>query len=273
MFIACEIWEWKAPGASCALTEFCYLPRPSARDWSLCDCAPFIVRRLRLYWQRDRGAVESSVPLARDLHPEFGYMGSGPRLWRKLGLVLAFIAFGLVAAASGVTVFMAGPEPDPMHAMALAPAEPLIRLPGSAPPAAADAVSAQRTAKAGRIKPPPCRENAMANLGGDCTPGRAPKPVQAANERPAIATVAIGHGDGPAILPSEPAIAVAATPQTPDGSAMPADAAEAPPVPAVTDLPPAAASKKSRTRQVQRRDHGGHPHSFTYRQNGFARLW
>ena len=71
------------------------------------------------------------MPLARDLHPEFGYIGSGPRLWRKVGLVLVFIMIGLVAAASGVNFFVTSPEPDPMQAMALAPAEALLRVPAA----------------------------------------------------------------------------------------------------------------------------------------------
>jgi hypothetical protein len=113
------------------------------------------------------------VPLARDLHPEFGYVGSAPRLFRKLGLVLAFIVFGLVAGASGVAVFTAGPDPDPMNAMALAPAEALISASSSTPLAlaesdAAEAVSGQKTFKAGA-----CREFIAERLGGDCAPGSA----------------------------------------------------------------------------------------------------
>lgn len=220
------------------------------------------------------------MPLARDLHPEFGYVGFAPRLCRKLGLVLAFIVFGLVAGASGVAVFMADPDPDPMHAMALAPAEALVSLPSSIPAAPAatkgDAAFAQKTPKAGEIKPP-CRENSTEHLGGDCTPGRAQKTraVQAVNERPAIAAVAIGHRDGSAVLPSEPAIPVVATPQTPEGSAMPADAADA--APAVAESPaPAASPKKSRARgnQVQRRYRDEYsPRHSGYYQGGYARVW
>ena len=54
------------------------------------------------------------MPLARDLHPEFGYVGSAPRLFRKLALVLAFLVIGLIAGVSGVAVFVASPDPDPM---------------------------------------------------------------------------------------------------------------------------------------------------------------
>jgi hypothetical protein len=194
------------------------------------------------------------VPLVRDLHPEFGYVGFAPRLYRKLGLVLAFIVFGLVAGASGVAVFMADPDPDPMHAMALAPAEALVSLPSSIPAAPAatkgDAAFAQKAPKAGEIKPPT-------------------RAVQAVNERPAIAAVAIGHRD------AEPAIPVVATPQTPDGSAMPADAADA--APAVAESPaPAASPKKSRARgnQAQRRYRDEYsPRHSGYYQGGYARVW
>ena len=48
---------------------------------------------------RDGGAEEIAVPFARDLHPEFGYLGSAPRVFRKLGLVLPFMALRIVAGA------------------------------------------------------------------------------------------------------------------------------------------------------------------------------
>jgi hypothetical protein len=224
---------------------------------------------------RDGGAEENSVPLARDLHPEFGYMGSGPGLWRKVGFVVVFLTFGLVAGLSGVTVFTPGPEPDPMQAMALAPAEALIRLP--LPPADSQAdipALPQRSIKAGRIKPPTCREDAMENLGGDCTPARASKPVPAANERPAIAAVAIGHRDEPALLPPRETMPSAA--MAPDVSALPADSAEAAPVPTVTEQPPAAVKKaRPRTQHVQRREreYARSSRGSSFYQSGYARLW
>jgi hypothetical protein len=217
------------------------------------------------------------VPLARDLHPEFGYVGSAPRLCRKLGLVLSFVAFGLVAGASGVAFFMADPDPDPMHAMALAPAEALT----SAPSSASTAPLAQKTSKAGAPKSP-CRDNVRDNATehlSDCMPGRVvkPRPVQAVNERPAIASVPIGHRDAPALLPSEPpserTVPVAAAPATPDVFATPADAADA--APALP--PPAPATKKGRPRSnhVQRRE-GYAPSRTTSNhdvQSGYARIW
>ena len=53
------------------------------------------------------------MPFARDLHPEFGYIGSAPKLFRKLGLASAFVVFGAVAGVIGVTVFMTDPDSVP----------------------------------------------------------------------------------------------------------------------------------------------------------------
>ena len=70
------------------------------------------------------------MPFARDLHPEFGYVGSAPRVFRRLRLVLSFVALGMVG--SSVAVFMSSPVFDigtsvnPLDAMALAPTESLI---------------------------------------------------------------------------------------------------------------------------------------------------
>ena len=41
------------------------------------------------------------MPLVRDLHPQFGYLGSFHLFVRKFGLVLAFIGFGVMAGLSG----------------------------------------------------------------------------------------------------------------------------------------------------------------------------
>jgi hypothetical protein len=158
------------------------------------------------------------VPLARDLHPEFGYVGSAPRLFRKLGLMSVFAAFGLVAAASGVAVFMAGSEPDPMNAMALAPAEALI-APSPRPASPAQARVVERQTIPADASRPPCRDYASERFGDDCISLRIrkPRPVQPLNERPAIAAVPIGHRDDPSVL-AAPAT-VAAIPAPPKASA------------------------------------------------------
>jgi hypothetical protein len=146
-----------------------------------------------------------------DLHPEFGYVGSA-NLRRKLGLVLAFLVFGLVAGASGLAVFMADLDRDPKHAMALAPAETLDGATSStaiAETEAVEAASAQKTSKAAGIQSP-CRESIRVNSAVDCTSGKAHKPrsILAVNERPAIAAVPIGHRVDPTVLLSEPATPV-----------------------------------------------------------------
>jgi hypothetical protein len=201
------------------------------------------------------------------------------------GLALAFV----VAGVSGIAVFIAESAPDPMNAMALAPVEAVrsaIRATaGTAEPQAAEAALVQQPPKALGSKPP-CQENNAKNLGGDCTPGKAQKPrsVQAGNEQPAITAAPIGHRDGPALLPSEPAIPVAATPDGLDGSAKPADPKPdtdaAPALAVVESTTPAASAKKARTRSshVQRRDRNAYSRSpsysyHNYYQSGYARVW
>jgi len=105
--------------------------------------------------------------------------------------------------------------------------------------------------------------------------------IQAVNERPTT-EVPIGHRDEPAPLLSEPANPVAATPDSPNGSARPADAEPATGVPAsvVVEAPtPAAEAKKARTRSsyVQRRSRSAYSiwpsYVQYYYQAGYARAW
>ena len=225
------------------------------------------------------------MPLARDLHPEFGYIGSAPKLFRKLGLVSAFVAFGLMAGVSGIAVFMAGPDPDPMHAMALAPSEALLSTPpASAPPANAVAAEEQKTLNAG-VTLPPCGGYVSERLGDDCSSFRMhrSRTVPAMNERPAIAAVAIGRRDEPAALPPQPAVNVAAIPQTPpDDSAVPADSVEVPAAaPATAAVAPVAKAARSRSRHVARREGyssgrsswARSAYSGSSRGGGYAGMW
>ena len=227
------------------------------------------------------------MPLARDLHPEFGYVGSAPKLFRKLGLVSAFVSLGLIAGVSGIAVFTAGPEPDPMHAMALAPSEALLSTPPApAPPANAVATEEYKTLNAGATAPP-CGGYVSERLGDDCSSFRMhrSRTVPAMNERPAIAAVAIGRRDEPAALPPQPAVNVAAVPQTPpDDAAVPADSAEVPaPVatPATAPVAPAAKASRTRSRHVARRESyssgrsswARSAYSGSSRGGGYAGLW
>ena len=192
------------------------------------------------------------MPLPRGIHPEFGYVGS-PRLCRKLGLVLAFIVFGLVAGAKGITVFIADTNLDPMNAMALAPAKALnsaMSSPATAPEdtKALKAGPAQKTSMAGGINSP-CRKNITEQLGSGCSFGKAPKArsVLAINERPAIAAVAIGHREGSTIVTSEQEITAAATADITEGSVKPTEASKSAPASVKESPAPAASTKSLRT--------------------------
>jgi hypothetical protein len=212
------------------------------------------------------------VPLARDLHPEFGYVGSAPRML-KVGYVSAFVVFGLVAVVSSVTVFMAAPDRDPINAMALAPAEALSpsTSPSLASPAKAKATEGQEILNAGVIQSP-CRDDVGERLSDDCASERMRKsrPVLAVNERPAIAAVAIGHREDPVAVTPQLAAPVAAIPEPPqDASAVPVDVAPA------TDSLPTPAAKHSRTssRHVARREGYSHSARPSNHAGGYAGLW
>ena len=160
------------------------------------------------------------MPFARDLHPEFGYVGTAPRIFRRLRLVLSFVVLGIVGAASGVAVFMASPESDPgisanpLDAMALAPAAALIEpklalAPAQPAPRPADASAVEKT-DVGSTKPR-CREG-FGEGEGDCIRVRVVRPLRALNERPLIAAAPIGHRNDPTVLPASPSAPVGAGP-------------------------------------------------------------
>jgi len=163
-------------------------------------------------------------------HPEFGYVGT-PRLFRRFGVALALVSLALAAGAHGLKFLTPPPASNhPTNVMAPSPAEGLI---AAAPPTAetsrdiqsVPAAAEPTIPKPGAIKPP-CREDAGELLGGDCTPVRVarPDPAHAKNERPAIATVAIGHRHEPAALAPEPAPPVVAAPPKKAESTVPAKA-------------------------------------------------
>ena len=161
---------------------------------------------------------------APGVHPEFGYLGSSPRSWRKAGVVISLLTvFGLAAEASG-SKFLIAQHPsgsDPRNAMALAPAQSSIGPIRAAENMTGDIQPPQLEAKSGRLKPgtEPVRD--------DCTPGRAARrrPTSSVNTPPAIAAVPIGHRPDPAVLPREGAAAVVAALPAPAEPPGPADAA------------------------------------------------
>jgi hypothetical protein len=231
------------------------------------------------------------VPFARDLHPEFGYLGSAPRVFRSLRLILSFVALGIVGGASGVAIFMASPASDlgtsanPLDAMALAPTDPLTEPKLALPePRPANGFAAEKGTKEGvRVHP-----------------------LRAINERPLIAAVPIGHRDDPATLPSPPSAPVEADPppvapsEQPSATTVPTETpvAEVTPTPAeaapiVEPTPPTVAANKSRPRVHHARNesrsgrrnnysyassYSSHASSYSSRssvslQGGYARLW
>jgi hypothetical protein len=133
------------------------------------------------------------MPSAYNLHPESCYSCLSPKLHHKLGLVLAFIAFGSIAAASGVVLQMAGHEPDSNGSSAIAaapldpgthptslaaPASPVVSAPQvlTSTPAQAAGVAARTVAA-----PEPAPLTAP-----DPAPLAVPEPAQFAAPEPAV---------------------------------------------------------------------------------------
>jgi hypothetical protein len=229
------------------------------------------------------------VPFARDLHPEFGYIGTGPRVFRRLRLVLSFVVLGIVGGASGVAVFMASPDSaNPLDAMALAPAEALIEtklaFPAVQPaPRLANASGAEET-DVGSTKPT-CRES-----GGECIRVRVIRPSRAVDERPLIAAAPIGHRDDPTVVPAlEGSSWPAAPPEKPSAIPAPTEmAAEATPADTTPAAEPTPLASKVTSKKLQPRAHhelrSGRHNNYSYRssyssrsstnlQGGYARLW
>ena len=170
------------------------------------------------------------MPLARDLHPEFGYVGSAPRLCRKLGLGLAFVAFGLVAARAACLYSWQLRTRIPCRPWRLLRQKTVGAKMSNKINRIPDASEQMRAWHAKRLR---AKDQQVGGVGQDsgnqavlsdtgaeqpvaCKFIRRMKahPAQALNERPAIAAVPIGRRDEPAILPSaEPPVSVAAIPQ------------------------------------------------------------
>ena len=186
---------------------------------------------------------------APGVHPEFGYLGSSPRSWRKAGVVISLLAvFGLAAEASGSKFFISQHPSgsDPSNAMALAPARSSVNP--AAENITGDVQAPQLRAKSGCLKP------STEAVGDDCTPGRVARrrPTSAMNTPPAIAAVPIGHRPDPAVLPRERAAAVVAALPAPAEPPGPADTA-APSARTLQAPPPTSAPvKRADTSAVER---------------------
>lgn len=226
---------------------------------------------------------------------------------------MAFAACGLIAGAISFAIFDSAPDPDPRDAMALAPAQaltetkvaPAARLSeNEIPPAQTTGEEGANAShqKTGSIKPA-CRESAGETRQGDCAPVRVVRirPARAANERPLIAAVPIGHRDDPTMRPASPQTAVGAgpvpvAPEEPKVARAPTEIslaeqtpAETPPAvePAPPASNPAVAAQRSRPRvhhASRRRNENSYSSSSSgrssrssvsraYAQFGYARLW
>jgi hypothetical protein len=146
-----------------------------------------------------------SIP--RSVHPEFGYMGTHPRFLPRLGAVVGFVVFGLVAGANGLkSLTWQRDESHPGRPAALSSAEAGIAATG---PAARSGPAAKRNRDSEPAQVP-------AGSASDSASVRVDRLRPAFKERPAIAAVPIGHRQDPAVLPPEPATpAVAAQTQDP----------------------------------------------------------
>jgi hypothetical protein len=184
---------------------------------------------------------------------------------------------------SAVTIFKAASDPDPMSAMALAPAEGLSSTARSTPTGIAESNSRKgEFAQENPTMKPRCQKNATEHLGGDCIAGqtRRPRFILALNERPAIAAVPIGHRDDPAVLPPEPAApVVAALPEDTD-TAIPAETPSAEPTSSAS-LPTVTPTKsrerhreraqrregdRAQRRERERREYASAPRHYSNRQ-------
>jgi hypothetical protein len=119
------------------------------------------------------------------LHPESRY-SSPPRLHHKLGLAIAFIAFGSIAGAGGIVLHLAGNELDSsgspvMAAAALKPAAAHATSPTAPPP---PAVSAPKAPPSNPTQTAPVA--AMIAAGPEPPPSAAPALVAAADAEPAV---------------------------------------------------------------------------------------
>jgi hypothetical protein len=191
---------------------------------------------------------------------------------------------GLIAGGSGIAIFKAKLDPDPMAALALAPSETLggtARLSPQRIGNSGQYESEQKAFKRTTVKPR-CQSDNKEHLGSDCIVGQInrPRSISALNDRPDIPAVPIGRLDGLPATPSKSAIPVAVIPEIPPESASPVDVAPAADVPpAITEAPLVRFPAKTRTRSnyVQRRGSRSISYSKHYYQpnyqRGYARLW
>jgi len=198
---------------------------------------------------------------------------------------------GLVAGGSGILIFKNNLDPDPMTAMALAPAETLSGTARLSPMRIVEGNSGQdklgQEALKGAAVKPGCQSGNTEPFGGDCIVGQINRlrSIRALNERPPIGAVPIGRLDGLPDVPSKSTIPVGVTAEVPAGSANSANPTDVAPAtdtaPVMTEAPaPVVSAQRTRTRSkhIQRlgysrsASNSKHYYQPNYR-SGYARLW
>jgi hypothetical protein len=130
------------------------------------------------------------MPSAYNLHPESRYSSPSPKLHHKVGLALAFIAFGSIAGASGVVLQMAGHEPDSngSSVIAAAPRNPSATHSAGIALPASPAVSAVEASSSNPAQAAPV--DAMTAAAPEPpTSAAAPEPITSAAAEPAAVAV------------------------------------------------------------------------------------
>jgi hypothetical protein len=148
-------------------------------------------------WDRGLALLETPVPASHYIHPEFGFFCPTPRFRRRLGVALAC----LVVAGVGAAVMATAERPPKLAAAVTRADEASIgeTTPATSLPPFAAAVArlpivagAQTTADK-----PSCVGDTRTE--GNCVSVKLRKPrmVWVANDRPAIAAVALGRSAAP----------------------------------------------------------------------------
>jgi hypothetical protein len=156
---------------------------------------------------RGRAISEAAMPVAHDLHPDFGLLSPTKRLRRKMRIAVGCVLLALVAVA----VLRASHSPP--RTLTSAPVEPevadAVTDSGQAPEALLAAPSSTEAAKPGAGNTNCELDNSAhrtwAYFEGRCGADRAHKPLRAPTDRPPLAGISLGRTPSPP--PSTPALA------------------------------------------------------------------
>jgi hypothetical protein len=230
---------------------------------------------------REKGIEEE--PLARVLHPEFGLFWPSPRFLRKLCIVTAFVAGGVIVGTQGILLLSNEEEHDARSAFALAPPASSVIPPGSGAEIEKTVRSPATPLQPATVTPPLRAEPKIIRVER--------KPIQSveiSSERktPTAPTERAGPlAAAPAVPTSAPTLAEHTTPAVPAElsrtppetlvTAVPTEAVAAP-VEVVTPRPAASPSRK--VHRSATRSPSDNWRSYSYRPaaraaGGYGALW